>query len=196
MRIVLSGETGAGKDYILNYLVNNYGFEKIVTTTTRPMRKGEIDGVTYNYVTDEEFKQKIENNEFLEYISYDTVYGKWFYGTDKKSVLKTNKDTVIILDAEGLIKYKEIVANSCTCIFIECKSEIQRLFNSLKRLDVDGKIETSALDELVRRVEEDKIKFAEIRKHIDIFLPQVYNETTLKIVDDIMLRAGKRRISK
>lgn len=84
--LVLIGKSTSGKDTIKNELINKYGFHSIVTYTTRPIRNGEVPDVTYHYISDEEFKKKIEDGFFAEYKTYlakinEDTYEKWYYGT-------------------------------------------------------------------------------------------------------------------
>ena len=81
---VVSGPSGVGKDSILNGFDKKYGFfSRVVTCTTRKPRPGEVNGVNYHFLSQEEFQKGIENDEFLEYVN---VYADRFYGTRKKDV--------------------------------------------------------------------------------------------------------------
>lgn len=193
MQIVISGETGAGKDYIQNYVIKNYGFNKIITTTTRPMRANEINGINYNFISEADFLKKFNNNEFLETVSYNTVFGKWYYGTEKKNINLKN-DNIIILDKSGLLEYKKLTDNSCISIFLECIDEAERFYKAIKRLDIDGKINTKDVDELHRRLISDREKFKDIKKYVDMIIPQSYNETTLMLIDSFMSNLGRTKI--
>ena len=57
MLIILMGKSGAGKDTIQNEIIDRYNFNRFVSTTTRPMRKGEVNGREYHFVSVEEFKK-------------------------------------------------------------------------------------------------------------------------------------------
>ena len=57
MLTILIGMSASGKDAILRELVANHGFREIVTTTTRPMRKGEVNGKDYNFISRKEFEK-------------------------------------------------------------------------------------------------------------------------------------------
>ena len=59
MLTILIGMSASGKDAILRELVANHGFREIVTTTTRPMRKGEVNGKDYNFISRKEFEKGI-----------------------------------------------------------------------------------------------------------------------------------------
>lgn len=99
---VVSGPSGVGKDSILNGFDEKYKFfSRVVTCTTRKPRPGEVNGVNYHFLSPEEFKKGIENDEFLEYVN---VYADKFYGTRKKDVdgaLATGKNVIMALDVEG-----------------------------------------------------------------------------------------------
>ncbi len=83
MLIVLSGPSGAGKDTVMNrVLEERTDFKRIVTTTSRAPREGEINGIDYNFVSREEFEQMITDNKFLEFV----LYGDDYKGTPKTDV--------------------------------------------------------------------------------------------------------------
>ena len=69
--IVLAGPSASGKTEVAKYLASHFNLTKIITTTTRPMRKGEVDGRDYFFVTIEKFNEMVENDEFVEYTVYN-----------------------------------------------------------------------------------------------------------------------------
>ena len=86
--IILLGKTASGKDTVLNRLVKEHGYKKIVTYTTRPKREREIQDVTYHFIGEDEFKEKIESGFFLEYKEYRSAHGTWYYGSAKEDPMK------------------------------------------------------------------------------------------------------------
>ena len=78
--LILIGKTSSGKTVIKEKLIEN-GFAGITTYTSRPMRKGEKQDVTYHFISEEDFKQKINEGFFAEWKSYITSDGVWYYGT-------------------------------------------------------------------------------------------------------------------
>lgn len=79
--IIISSPSGGGKDSVIRGLVKLLpGSIKFVTTTTRPMRPGEENGVDYHFVAKDEFKKMIQNNELIEF----NIYSDNYYGTEKK----------------------------------------------------------------------------------------------------------------
>ena len=111
--VVISGPSGAGKGTVVKELLNIYKEKKdkvhlSISATTRSPREGEIDKVSYYFITQKEFLDKIKNKEFLEYNQYGT--GK-YYGTLKKPVLEyLNKgyDVILEIDING---YKQVLEN-------------------------------------------------------------------------------------
>ncbi len=99
--VVIIGKTASGKDRTVNELIAKHGFKKIITYTNRPMRKGEKQDITYHYISDEEFKHKIQDGFFAEYKSYDTEFGKWYYGSALEDLEKADDKSVIILTPDG-----------------------------------------------------------------------------------------------
>ena len=85
MLLVLTGKTASGKDTIMSRLLVKYPqIKRVVTTTSRPPRQNEQDGVDYHFISKEDFRKKIDQGVFLEYVEY----GGNLYGTEKNE-LKT-----------------------------------------------------------------------------------------------------------
>ena len=116
--IVLSGPSGAGKSTLLNEVIYDIGecyFS--ISTTTRPIREGESNGIHYHFVSEEEFKQDIEDDMFLEY-AY--VHGN-YYGTSIKPVkraLKTGKLVIFDIDVQGNAVVTKRLGDITTSVFI------------------------------------------------------------------------------
>ena len=84
--IIFSAPSGSGKSTIINYLLTqNLNLSFSISATSRPPRGKERHGVEYFFLSPEEFKQRIANDEFLE---YEEVYENRFYGTLKAQVEK------------------------------------------------------------------------------------------------------------
>ena len=107
--IVLSGPSGAGKDAIINRMRElKCPIEFITTVTTRPRRVMERDHIDYYFVSVEQFRQMMANDEFLEYAN---VYGNW-YGVPKrpiKQALEQGQDALVKVDIQGANTIKKII---------------------------------------------------------------------------------------
>ena len=185
--IVLLGQVGCGKDYVLSRLVKKYKLRKTVTDTTRPIREGEINGIHYNFMSEGEFKENLDKGKYIEHQEYFTVEGVWCYGTSKESI---KPSSIIILDKDGFLEYKKYVPN-CVSVYLSCIDETERFYRSIKRLN---ECNIKDVDEVYRRIKKDESKFKDIHDLVDFVVPQIYNETTLDLVFGIVDRLGVEKI--
>lgn len=116
--LVISGPSGAGKSSIINQIKDEIGeYYFSISTTTRPMRKGEQEGVDYHFVTQEQFEKDIENDSFLEYAF---VHGN-YYGTSLKPVreaLSKGKLVLFDIDVQGNSAVKNRLGEITTSVFV------------------------------------------------------------------------------
>lgn len=172
MIIGLVGKTSSGKSTIAKEL-DTIGLHKIVTTTTRPPRKGEVDGVDYHFISESEFKRLQEEGAFIETTQYNVASGAtWYYGT-RKSDLETG--TVIILNPDGLkaFRKKEI---DMLVFYITCSEGVMR--NRLKLRGDDPA-------EAERRIKADKIDFRGVAGLSDLTINNEGNMTARKVANII-----------
>jgi guanylate kinase len=126
--LVLSGPSGAGKSSLLNKIIGDLGeCHFSISTTTRSMRDGEIDGVHYHFVDEDEFKNDMEDELFLEYA---VVHGN-YYGTSIKPVkeaLKAGKLVIFDIDVQGNATIVNRLGDITTSVFISppTLSELKR----------------------------------------------------------------------
>lgn len=130
--LVLSGPSGAGKSSLIQKIQDQIGpIYFSISTTTRPIREGEVDGVHYHFVDVEEFKRDIEEEMFLEYA---VVHGN-YYGTSLgpvKKALKEGKLVIFDIDVQGHDAVQNRLSDITTSVFITTPSleELkQRLYN-------------------------------------------------------------------
>lgn len=125
--IVLVGESASGKSSIEKYLVNNYGYNKIVSYTTRPPRAGEVDGVDYHFISTEQFKLLKEQGFFAEF----AMYRDWHYGVAKEDC---TDDKVAVLTPHGLRQVSRIKDINVISFYINVPRR-DRLIKLLQRGD-------------------------------------------------------------
>jgi guanylate kinase len=129
--VIIVAPSGSGKSTLIKKLKSEYPqLIESVSFTTRPIREGEVDGVAYNFVTEEEFKAKIDAGDFLEWAK---VHGN-YYGTDKNFVeSKTNEGVNLLfdLDVQGTDSFKAYFKDDAKAIFIAPPS-IAELENRLR----------------------------------------------------------------
>jgi len=111
--LVIAGPAGSGKSTLCDRLVTeNAGFQRVVTTTTRAPREGEIHGHHYHFLTPAQFDAKIAAGEFLEWA---WVHGDRRYGTLIASVLEPlaqGQSLVISVDVQGVESFRRVAATN------------------------------------------------------------------------------------
>ena len=120
--LIVSAPSGSGKSTIVQWLMNEHPELKLyfsISCTSRAPRGTERDGVEYFFLTPEEFKAKIANNEFLE---YEEVYEDRFYGTLKQQVERqreAGQNVVFDVDVKGGINIKKYYGDEALSLFIQ-----------------------------------------------------------------------------
>ena len=116
--IVISAPSGAGKTTLCNELQRRKPHIKFsVSCTTRPKRKHEVDGVNYHFLSNQEFTEKVQNNEFVE---YENVHG-YYYGTLRKTLenaLAQQEMVLFDVDVNGAMTIKSNYSENTCTIFI------------------------------------------------------------------------------
>ncbi len=109
---IISGPAGSGKGTVVKELISAHSEIKLsVSATTRNPRPGETHGVHYYYISKDEFENRIERGEILEYTTYCDNY----YGTPLKEVkeaLDNGKDIILEIEVDGAMQVKKKVRGS------------------------------------------------------------------------------------
>ena len=137
--VILSSPSGAGKTTLVKLLSKQNNFYVSVSHTTRKPRPNEADGKDYFFVTDEEFKRLIKNQEFLEYAKVFDNY----YGTSRTPViqnLEKNQNVIFDIDWQGAdqIKNKKMDYKLITFFILPPSKEV--LFDRLSNRDMKDKL--------------------------------------------------------
>ena len=137
--VILSSPSGAGKTTLVKLLSKRNNFYISVSHTTRKPRPTEADGKDYFFVTDEEFKRLIKNQEFLEYAKVFDNY----YGTSRTPViqnLEKNQNVIFDIDWQGAdqIKNKKMDYKLITFFILPPSKEV--LFERLSNRDMKDKL--------------------------------------------------------
>lgn len=136
--IIFSAPSGSGKSTIIQSLLGrdlNLSFS--ISATSRTPRGTERDGVEYYFITPEEFRQRIANDEFLE---YEEVYAGKFYGTLKSEVeriLAGGRNVIFDVDVVGGLNIKKYYGDQALSLFIQPPS-IEELEKRLKNRATDA----------------------------------------------------------
>ena len=120
--LIFSAPSGSGKTTIVQWLMQEHPELRLyfsISATSRPPRGTEQNGVEYYFLSPEEFRQKIDNDEFLE---YEEVYEDRFYGTLKAQVerqLEAGQNVVFDVDVKGGVNIKRFYGERAMSIFIQ-----------------------------------------------------------------------------
>ena len=101
MIIFFTGPSASGKDCIYKLFSEKYGFDRVILHTTRPQRDGEVDGISYYFITSEEMDELEKNQQLIERRDYQTVFGVWSYATSS-SVIDLSRNQVVVGSLEML----------------------------------------------------------------------------------------------
>ena len=168
--LVLVGGSGTGKTTIVHELVKE-GFVRLITTTTRPMRKGEVDRIDYNFVTRDQFDllDKVEENEYA-----GNMYGLTTEEIERK--LKVSDRLVIVVDINGARALQKHYPKETKIVFIKVTKELM-----IDRLRFRGSSES----EVQERLEEaERGNEYNVPKGVDLVIENnVLSETVKEIVD-------------
>lgn len=175
--VALVGKAGAGKDAIMQRLCQgNPDWNMIVSCTTRPMREGEIEGVNYYYLTNEEFAQKVLNGDMLE----ATYFNNWHYGTMASSL----KDGINIgvFNPEGYDCLKEIGPSDNIEVigfYITCDDKTRLLRQLNRENDPD-------VGEIIRRFSADEEDFFDLDNDPNFPITVISNDKDKSILDVVL----------
>ena len=117
--LIITAPSGAGKTSITMHLMHQFSqLAFSVSAATRKPRANEKDGVDYHFMTEEDFKEHIQHNDFVE---WEMVYEGKYYGTLKSELQKIwdqHKIPVLDIDVKGAIKIQKQLEENCLSIFI------------------------------------------------------------------------------
>ena len=164
--IAICGEAGTGKDTLSQHvLANTDQAHEIISCTSRPIRENEREGINYYYLTLDQFKEKINNKDMLEF----TCFNNWMYGTSYDSLSK-DKINIGVFNPAGVrfLLADDRIDAKVFRVICDDKERLLRQLNREEHPDVD---------EIIRRYSTDKSDFA--------FLDFPYIELNNTTADDL-----------
>lgn len=184
--IVISAPSGSGKGSVISGLLEkDKNLWLSVSTTSRKPRENDIPGVTYNFVTKEEFEKLIQEGYFLEYTNYVGNY----YGTPKNKILeKINEgiDVILEIEIEGAANIKKLIPEAIF-IFIMPPS----LKTLVKRLKKRG---TDSNDKIIERFHTAYKEINEVTKYNYVVINDDLKDAITKV--EAIIKAEKCRVDR
>lgn len=168
MIIVLIGASGSGKSLIEKELAEKHGYEKIVSYTTRKPRQGEVNGIDYHFISNEQFENALQQDLFAEYDEYSQ---KRLYGTVKSDYLsKGNKVIVLTPNGYRQIKSQKYINDDVLAVLVTSNLGT-RIKRYIDRCGVD-KFTFDDKNEIAARVERDFAMTLGLEREVDL---EVFN---------------------
>ncbi|MBR5453434.1 MAG: hypothetical protein IKV54_05065, partial [Clostridia bacterium] len=149
-------------------LITDAGFKRVLPVTTRPIRPGEAEGVTYHFISNEEFLRLREEGKFIESREYNTLYNGvpdvWRYATAKDSIELESGNYAAIVDTAALDALRSEYGKDLYSVYIDVPEPVRRS-RCMGRGDF-------SLSEWERREEDDRRKYTEdiLSEKIDLIL--------------------------
>ncbi len=187
MLVILSGVAGAGKDTIKKELIKRMkNVESLPSYTSRPIRKGDVEGGTYHFVSKEEFEEMIKNDEFYEY----DIHHNQYYGTSRKLLnnkIESGKIIVKDIDVNGTEHLKELLGKDTRVVTIFLRVPKEELKRRL-----ENRIDKPSPQEVILRLnrfdyEESRINMYDyvlqnndLEKTVQIIMTIIENEKRLE----------------
>lgn len=164
--LVIAGPAGSGKSTLCDRLLKEeLSFSRVVTTTTRPPRTGEINGVHYHFFSADEFRRRLAAGEFLEWARVHGDHEDRLYGTLRSSVinpLEAGRNLVLNIDVQGVENFRRIARENATLraalttVFIVV--DPARVADRMRRRGQDGE------PEIARRLQTAEVELREAPK--------------------------------
>ena len=172
--IIVSGPSGSGKSTVTKIVKDKLNIPLSISATTRNPRDGEIDGKDYFFLSKEEFKNKIANDEFYEYAE---VHGN-YYGTLKKTVeenLDKGLNVILEIDVQGALIVKEKKKDAVLVFFRTKDMAILEKRLRDRKTDSEEVIQTRLKNAETELKYEDKYNYTIINENLDNSIQELIN---------------------
>lgn len=164
--IVLTGAIASGKTS-LAWFLEQEGIKRITTYTTRPRRFDECPNADYHYISEEEFMALKKQRFFAETTHYDTVFGRWYYGSAKEDY-SVSEPKVVVLNPKGVMS----LSVDAYIVLFDLPEEIL-VRRALLRGDTP--------EEITRRIIADKLDFQKLKVN-QLYDKLILEERPIKIL--------------
>lgn len=172
--IIVSGPSGSGKSTVTKIVKDKLNIPLSISATTRNPRDGEIDGKDYFFLSKEEFKNKIDNDEFYEYAE---VHGN-YYGTLKKTIeenLDKGLNVILEIDVQGALIAKEKKKDAILVFFRTKDMDILEKRLRDRKTDSEEIIQTRLKNAETELKYEDKYNYTIINENLDDSIQELIN---------------------
>ena len=191
--LVVAGPAGSGKSTLCDRLVHERPeFWRVVTTTTRAPRAGEIDGVHYHFFSPAEFRRRIANGEFLEWAQVHGNHEDRLYGTLKSSVLEPlahGRSLIMSIDVQGVETLRRVAKTDA-----RLQRTMSTIFILVDRDRLIARMRARAMDheeEIVRRMATAEAELREAAKFDFVIESQTREADFARLLDIVEKARGR-----
>lgn len=194
---IISGPSGSGKDTVLKEVFKKQPeIAFSISSITRPMRAGEVEGEKYNFISREKFEEMLKNDELLEH----NIFVGNYYGTPKAPVLaatESGRDIIVEVDVNGAEQIRSKMPESVSIFIMPPSLKVlkSRLCGrGTEDEDLIIKRTKEALNEIARAIEYDYIVVNDsLDKAVDdviqiIDTDKLKTDRNLKLIDEVLGR--------
>lgn len=187
MTIVLLGASCTGKSKLENALSKKYGFNKIISFTTRLMRDGEVNGQDYYFIDNEQFKEMLNCGQFAEYEEYSQSR---FYGTLKTDYQndETDENKVVVLTPGGLRQIRKNCPDEDIFAVLITAPLGTRMIRYIRRCGDNFSFDDK--NEIAARVERDFGAFAGVESEVDLVIEND-EETEINALAELIIKRAQ-----
>ncbi|HEY4662589.1 MAG TPA: guanylate kinase [Candidatus Humimicrobiaceae bacterium] len=183
---IVSGPSGSGKSSLVNDVVNELNdFVRSVSVTTRPIRRDEVSGSQYHFISKDEFDKLVEKDMLLEW----AFYANYQYGTLREFVnenLNKGKNVILVIDVQGAMQVAEKIKD-LYLIFITTSS-LKELKERIRKRGADSS------EEMKKRLAIAKSELDQMNHYDCIIVNNNYNEALLNLKKVLNSQKGRKKI--
>lgn len=181
--LVLLGSSASGKDTVAKILARrNKDLKIAISTTTRPKRELEKDGVDYYFISKEEFILKMARGAFWEFRVYHTLVNgepdSWFYALEKDKTFLEEEDYILVIDRVGYRELKNKLGSKIVSVYIDAPVSARKI----RAMSRDKNFDQT---EWERRVSDDNNVFENIEEEVDYVVENIDLEKCVNQVEKI-----------
>lgn len=197
--ITLTGPSGTGKSTLEKKLIEQHGFAKIISVTTRPPRPGEVDGVDYHFITPEHMAWLVESGELIEHITFSGNNSQYGVTVDEvERAFAQGKPVVLVVEPEGARQIRNYCRHRPDWhhVAFYLDNDIQTLLERLlERFRTDTAMTAKAASQRITYMLESELTW--VRSPLwDIIVSSTGPETEFKIISTIKAHVGVDRLKK
>jgi guanylate kinase len=178
------GRSATGKSTVEKHL-EKMGYDRIISTTTRPMRDGERNGFDYNFISDKEFNELLVKQDFYE----QTTYNSWKYSICKNDVPNIDKqDYICVIEVNGFKQLQESLGTDKVIPILLYTDSYTRLKRAIER---EPHAEDNVYVEVCRRYLSDFSLFSDFEKLVPFKINNLDSYETARIIDRYIKTGNK-----